>query len=184
MSTKKLHPIIALAKKTVESYVRDREVPHPQRLTPEMQEQAGVFVSIHKQGQLRGCIGTFQPTQRNVAQEIIRNAISSATRDYRFSSVTVDELPYLTYKVDILTKPEPIKDKHELDPKRYGVLAEYGTKRGILLPNLEGVTSADQQIEIASAKGGILPDEPAQLYRFEVRRFEEDWPPYEDDTSP
>lgn len=168
-----IHPIVQLAKETVEHYVRDKEIPHPQRLTPEMREQAGVFVSIHKHGQLRGCIGTFQPTRRNVAEEIIYNAISSATRDYRFSPVTPEELPELTYKVDVLTKPEPVKSKSELDPAKYGVLVEYGGKKGILLPDLEGVTSAEQQIEIASAKGGILPEEPVAVYRFQVRRFEE-----------
>ena len=167
-----MHPIVELAKETVEKYVRDREVPRPRKLTPEMREKAGVFVSIHKRGQLRGCIGTFQPTRPNVAEEIISNAISSATRDYRFSPVIPEELPELTYKVDILTKPELVKSKDELDPKEYGVLVEYGGKRGLLLPDLEGVDSIDQQIEIASAKGGILPDEPVKLYRFEVRRFE------------
>lgn len=168
-----LNPLVDLAKKTVEMYVRERETPRPLRLTPEMKEKAGVFVSIHKHGQLRGCIGTFEPTQPNVAQEIIRNAISSATRDYRFSPVLPNELPELTYKVDILTKPEPVSSKSELDPKRYGVLAVYGSKRGILLPDLVGVDSVDQQIEIACSKGGIHPDEEAQLYRFEVRRFEQ-----------
>lgn len=167
------HPIVKLAKDTVEKYVRDREIPRaPRQLTPEMAEKAGVFVSIHKQGQLRGCIGTFEPTRPNVAQEIISNAISSATRDYRFSPVTPQELPELTYKVDILTKPEPVAGKEELDPAKYGVLAVYGSKRGILLPDLPGVTTVDQQVEIACAKAGILPEEPAQLFRFEVRRYE------------
>lgn len=167
-----MHPLIELAKETIEMYVRDRETPRPTKMSPEMMNKAGVFVSIHKHGQLRGCIGTFEPTQPNVAQEVIRNAVSSATRDYRFSPVTPDELPELTYKVDILTKPEPIADKSELDPKRYGVLAIYGNKRGILLPDLPGVDNIDQQIEIACSKGGIDPDEPAKLYRFEVRRFQ------------
>jgi MEMO1 family protein len=168
----KLHPLVALAKETVERYVRDRETPHPRKLTPEMKEKAGVFVCVQKQGQIRGCIGTFEPTRPNVAQEIIANAISSATRDYRFSPVTADELPELTYKVDILTKPEPIGSKADLDPKKYGVLATYGNKRGILLPDLAGVDSVDQQIDVACGKGNILPDEPAKLYRFEVRRYE------------
>lgn len=167
-----MHPIVGLAREAVEKYVRDKEIVRPRKLTPEMKEKAGVFVSIHKRGQLRGCIGTFQTTQPNVAQEIIHNAIGSATRDYRFSPVTPEELPQLTYKVDILTKPEPVKSKSELDPRKYGVLVEYRGKKGILLPDLEGVNSVDQQIEIASAKGGILPDEPVNLYRFEVRRFE------------
>jgi len=167
-----MHPIVELARKAVEKYVRDKGIAHPRKLTPEMKQKAGVFVSIHKRGQLRGCIGTFQATRPNVAREIIHNAISSATRDYRFSPVTPEELPQLTYKVDILTKPELVSSKSELDPRKYGVLVEYRGKRGLLLPDLEGVNSVDQQIEIASAKGGILPDEPVKLYRFEVRRFE------------
>jgi len=167
-----VHPILELARKAVEKYVRDKEIHRPGKLTPEMKEKAVVFVSIHKRGQLRGCIGTFQPARPNVAQEIIHNAISSATRDYRFSPVTPEELPQLTYKVDILTKPELVSSKSDLDPRKYGVLVEYRGKKGILLPDLEGVNSIDQQIEIASAKGGILPDEPVKLYRFKVRRFE------------
>lgn len=176
MNGKKSHPVVELAKETVEKYVREREIPHPRKLTPEMKEQAGVFVSIHKRGHLRGCIGTFEPTRPSVADEVVSNAISSATRDYRFSPITPSELPELTYKVDILTKPKLIKSKGELDPRKYGVLVEYGNKRGILLPDLEGVDSVDQQIEIASAKGGILPEEPVKIYRFEVRRFEEGLP--------
>ena len=173
-----MHPVVALARETVEMYVRDKEIPHPRKLTPEMEEKAGVFVSLHKHGHLRGCIGTFQPTRRNVAEEIIYNAISSSTRDYRFPPVTSEELPEITYKVDILTKPQLIKDESELDPQKYGVLVEYGNKRGILLPDLEGVDTSAQQIEIASAKGGILPEDPVKVYRFEVRRFEQGQPYY------
>lgn len=167
-----MHPIAELAKETVEKYVSEGETPQPGELTPEMQEQAGVFVSIHKHGQLRGCIGTFLPTQSNVAEEIIHNAINSATRDPRFPPIPPNELPELTYKVDVLTKPEPVKSKEELDPKRYGILVECRGKRGLLLPDLEGVDTVEKQIEIASAKAGIAPDEPVNLYRFEVRRFE------------
>lgn len=170
--SKELHPLVALAKEAVETYVRDREIARPAVLTPEMKEKSGVFVSIHKHGQLRGCIGTFEPARPNVAQELVFNAISSATRDYRFSPVTANELPELSYKVDILTRPELVLEKSELDPRRYGVLAVYGNKRGILLPDLPGVTGIDQQIEIACSKGGIEVDEPAKLYKFEVRRFE------------
>ncbi|MDD5093079.1 MAG: AmmeMemoRadiSam system protein A [Dehalococcoidia bacterium] len=176
MSVKKSHPLVELARQSVEMYVRDGEIPRPKALTPEMEEKGGTFISIHKSGQLRGCIGTFQPTRRNVAEEVIYNAINSATGDYRFSPVTPEELPELTYKVDILTAPELVKNKDELDPKKYGVLVEYQGRRGILLPDLPGVDSVDQQIEIASAKGGILPTEPVRIYRFQVRRFEEGKP--------
>jgi len=167
----KLHPLVALAKEAVEKYVQGKEIARPKRLTPEMKERAGVFVSIKKRGVLRGCIGTFEPTKPNVAEEIIFNAISSATRDPRFPPVTPNELPELTYSVDILTKPEPVASKSELDPKKYGVLVEYQGKRGLLLPDLEGVDTVDQQIEIACAKAGISPDDPVKLYRFQVRRY-------------
>ncbi|RLC73370.1 MAG: AMMECR1 domain-containing protein [Chloroflexi bacterium] len=171
MDSDKLHPLVALAKEAVEKYVQGKEIARPKRLTPEMKERAGVFVSIKKRGVLRGCIGTFEPTKPNVAEEIIFNAISSATRDPRFPPVTPNELPELTYSVDILTKPEPVASKSELDPKKYGVLVEYQGKRGLLLPDLEGVDTVDQQIEIACAKAGISPDDPVKLYRFQVRRY-------------
>lgn len=167
-----MHPVAEMGKETVEKYVRNREVPSPSNLTPEMEEKAGVFVSIHKQGQLRGCIGTFSPTQSNVAEEIIQNAISSATRDPRFSPITTEELSKLTYKVDILSEPEPIRSKEELDPERYGVIVESKGRKGLLLPNLEGVDTVDQQIGIAMSKAGIMPSEQVNLHRFEVRRFE------------
>jgi len=166
-----LHPVVKLAKETVESYIREAKLPKPTELTPEMKEQAGVFVSLHKQGQLRGCIGTFDPAKENVAEEIINNAISSATRDPRFPPVTVSELDDLEYSVDILTKPEPIKDVEGLDPKKYGVIVESGYRRGLLLPDLEGVDSVEEQIAICRMKAGISPSEPIKLYRFQVRRF-------------
>ncbi len=167
-----LHPIVKLAKDTVESYVREGEVPSlPEVLTPEMKERTGVFVSIHEHGELRGCIGTFEPVGNNVAEEIIANAISSATRDPRFPPISVSELDDLEYNVDILTQPEPIKDKSQLDAKKYGVIVESGFRRGLLLPDLEGVDSVEEQIRICRLKAGISDDEPVNLYRFEVRRF-------------
>jgi AmmeMemoRadiSam system protein B/AmmeMemoRadiSam system protein A len=167
-----MHPIAALAKETVETYIREGKRPAlPKNLTPEMKQTAGVFVSIHKYGDLRGCIGTFEPLQRNVAGEIIANAISAATRDPRFSPVTPDELKDLDYSVDVLTTPEPVPDESFLDPKKYGVIVEEGWRRGLLLPDLEGVDNVDYQINICRQKGGISPDEPVQLYRFEVKRY-------------
>jgi len=166
-----LHSIVKLAKETVESYIREARIPKPKELTPEMKEQAGVFVSLHKQGQLRGCIGTFEPTKENVAEEITSNAISSATRDPRFPAVDASELDDLEYSVDILTKPELVKDMKELDPKEYGVIVESGSRRGLLLPNLEGVDTAEEQITICRVKAGISHAEPVKLYRFRVRRF-------------
>jgi len=138
-----------------------------------MRERAGVFVSIKKHGQLRGCIGTFEPTQSNVAQEVINNAISSATRDPRFPPVAPAELADLSYSVDVLTKPEPVDSPAQLDPKEYGVIVECGRRRGLLLPNLEGVDTVDYQIDICRQKAGILPHEPVRLYRFQVKRYSE-----------
>jgi hypothetical protein len=136
-----------------------------------MKGKAGVFVSIHKLGALRGCIGTFEPQQKNVAGEIITNATASASRDPRFSAIAPEELEQLTYSVDVLTIPEPVKDKNRLDPQMYGVIVENGFRRGLLLPDLEGVDSVDCQINICRQKAGIDPNEPVKLYRFEVKRY-------------
>jgi len=136
-----------------------------------MKQKAGVFVSIHKLGQLRGCIGTFEPTQDNVAEETMVNAISSATQDPRFPPIAPDELDDLDYSVDVLTEPEPIDSQDQLDPKKYGVIVESGVRKGLLLPDLEGVDSVDYQIDICRQKAGIAPDEPIKLYRFEVKRY-------------
>jgi len=168
---KELHPVVELAKETVESYIREGKTPQPRGLTPEMREMAGVFVSLHKHGQLRGCIGTFEPKQKNVAEEIIANAISSSARDPRFPPVTASELDDLEYSVDILTKPEPVTDINQLDHKKYGVIVESGGKKGLLLPDLEGVDSVEEQIAICRLKAGMSASEPVKLYRFQVRRF-------------
>jgi len=166
-----MSPLARLAKKTVETFVKEGKTPKPEELTLEMMEKAGVFVSIHKLDGLRGCIGTFEPTKENVAEEIIANAVSSAARDPRFPPVAPDELKDLEYSVDVLTRPEPIESEDQLDPKKYGVIVECGWRRGLLLPDLEGVDSVDYQIDICRQKAGIAPDEPIKLYRFEVRRY-------------
>jgi AmmeMemoRadiSam system protein A len=166
-----VHPLVRLAKETIESYVRDRTIPRPKELTPEMVERAGVFVSLKVGGLLRGCIGTYEPTKANVAEEIVENAISSATRDPRFPPVSAGELDDLDYSVDVLTAPEPVESEAELDPKRYGLIVESGGRKGLLLPDLEGVDSVARQIEICRSKAGIMPHQPVQLYRFEVKRY-------------
>ncbi len=168
---KGMSPLTKLAKKTVETYVKEGKIPKPEELTPETKGKAGVFVSIHKLGGLRGCIGTFEPTQQNVAEETITNAISSATRDLRFPPIAPDELKDLSYSVDVLTAPESIESQDQLNPKKYGVIVEAGFRRGLLLPDLEGVDTVDYQIEICRQKAGIAPDEPVKLYRFEVKRY-------------
>jgi AmmeMemoRadiSam system protein A len=166
-----MHTLVRLAKRAVEAYIRRGEVLEPPELTPEMMRRAGVFVSIYKRGDLRGCIGTYEPQKANIAEEVITNAISSATRDPRFLRVRPDELEDLDYSVDILTIPQAIPSKDHLDPRKYGVIVEAGFKKGLLLPNLAGVDTVDYQIDICRQKGGIAPDEPIRLYRFEVRRY-------------
>lgn len=136
------------------------------------EKRTGVFVSYHKQDELRGCIGTFQPTKDNLAEEIIFNAIA-ASRDPRFLPITKDELDDLSVKVDILSAPQKTTIKN-LDPKKYGVIVKTKDGRtGLLLPDLEGVENVEQQIEICRQKAGISPDESIELYRFTVERHEE-----------
>lgn len=172
---KESHPLVQLARETVELFVRQgRTLDPPDELSPEMRQRAGTFVSLHDRfGELRGCIGTILPTQANVAQEIIQNAISAATRDPRFPPVQPEELDGLDIKVDVLTTPEPISGPEELDPKRYGVIVEdkHGWRRGLLLPDLEGVDTVEYQVDIARRKAGIGPNEPVKLERFEVIRY-------------
>ncbi len=168
----RVSPLVKLAREAVETYVREGKVIEPSdELTPDMEESAGVFVSIHKFGELRGCIGTLEPIEKNVAEEIITNAISSVTRDPRFPPVAPNELKDLSYSVDVLTKPEPVENKDQLDPKKYGLIVECGSSRGLLLPDLEGVDSVDKQIDICCRKAGIELDEPITLYCFQVKRY-------------
>lgn len=164
-------PLVRLARQAVETYVLEGRRLRPEVSSPEMESRAGVFVSIHKHHELRGCIGTFEPVEANVAEETVANAISSATRDPRFMPVTADELKDLEYSVDVLSTPEPISSEQELDPKRYGVIVEAGWRRGLLLPDLEGVESVEQQIDICRRKAGIGPNEKVNLYRFQVKRY-------------
>lgn len=163
---------VQLAWQSVEHYVRFRKVMEVPPDTPEVltQSRAGAFVSIHKQGRLRGCIGTISPARRSLAEEIIHNAVSAAARDPRFDPIRPEELSLLDIKVDVLGAPEDIVSEAELDVKRYGVIVSRGQRRGLLLPDLEGVDTVEQQVDIARDKAGIAPWEPVTLQRFEVVR--------------
>jgi AmmeMemoRadiSam system protein A len=165
-------PFVSLAREAVESYVRHGQVIEPSGLAPQMLRRAAAFVSIKKSGDLRGCIGTVEPTYPNLGREIVENAIAAASRDPRFEPVAESELAHLTYSVDILSPPEPIGGPEALNPRRYGVVVRSGRRRGLLLPDLPGIDSVDEQVAIARNKGGILPDEAADLYRFQVERYE------------
>ncbi len=167
-----MHPLVKLARDTVEAHVKKLSLPAPTDYAGEtMSGRAGVFVSIKKEGALRGCIGTFQPTTESIGEEVVQNAVSAATADPRFAPVKETELDALEYSVDVLSPPERVSDRGGLDPKRYGVIVLQGGRKGLLLPDLDGVDSVDQQISIASMKAGIRSEEDIELYRFEVRRY-------------
>ncbi len=165
-------PYVNLAEQTIDTYILNRKkLEVPKNLPAEItNREAGVFVSIKKFGQLRGCIGTFLPTTNSIAEEIIQNAISSATKDPRFPPVQRNELEDLEISVDVLSSPEPVKDLHELDPKVYGVIVSSGRRSGLLLPNLDGVDTVDEQISISLRKAGITKDSDYSIKKFKVVR--------------
>jgi len=168
-----MHSIVELAKKSIAEFVRcGRIISPPTGLSPEFEARAGVFVSLKKHGSLRGCIGTFQPCRASIAEEVIQNAIAAATQDPRFAAVTEDELEEIAYSVDVLSMPEKIETLRDLDPKKYGVIVAQGPKRGLLLPDLEGVDTAEEQLRIAKTKAGIWSDEQLKIFRFTVTRYQ------------
>jgi AmmeMemoRadiSam system protein A len=165
------HPLVRLAKDAVDSFVLFGRVIDPVDLPPELLRPAGAFVSIKRGATLRGCIGTIEPARDSLAREVVRNAIDSATRDPRFLPVEAEELGELSYSVDVLSPAEPVSGPEELDHRRYGIIVRNGPRRGLLLPDIEGVNSVEEQIAIAKVKAGILPEEPVELFRFTVQRF-------------
>lgn len=175
ISVLKKDPYVALARESLEVYIRSQKVLPLRKSLPKelLTQQGGVFVSLKKFGELRGCIGTIAPIRENLAQEIISNAISAGTRDPRFMPVEEKELPYLEYSVDVLKDAEQIDTLEKLDVKRYGVIVSDEHRRGLLLPDLDGVDTPLQQISIALNKAGMDPDEPFMLERFEVVRHHE-----------
>jgi AmmeMemoRadiSam system protein A len=166
-----------LARLTVETFVREGRVIAPPRVpdSSPVRQPAACFVSIKTEHQdLRGCIGTIEPTCPTLVEELIANAVSAATRDPRFPPVTADELPYLRFSVDVLSSPEPARPE-DLDPETYGVVVtdRSGRQRGLLLPAIEGVETVGQQVAIAARKAGLRPEGALKLYRFRVKRFSE-----------
>lgn len=165
-------PYTSLARQSLECFLKTHlPLSKPTGLPLEMKEKrAGVFVSLKKEGRLRGCIGTIAPSTFSIADEIIQNAVSAGVDDPRFAPVTLDELPFLTYSVDVLGKPERISSLTQLDVKRYGVIVSFRSKRGLLLPDIAGVETPKKQVEIALQKAGIAKDIKYSLERFEVIR--------------
>ena len=181
------HPLVQLARATIEKFVREGkwlkpvEAPAPIEGGP-----AGVFVTLHKAstGELRGCIGTIEPTEPSLAQETINNAVAAATRDPRFPPIGPRELNDLLIDVSVLYPPEPIDSIDQLDPRRYGVIVQSrpaesgaagrpyrGGRRGLLLPDIPGIDDAETQVAHACQKAWIGPDEPVQLFRFRVEKY-------------
>ncbi len=167
-----MHPYAELAKRAIEEYIRNRKVLSSAPDIPEdMKRRAGVFVCLKVHGQLRGCIGTFHPCCKNIHDEIVRNAISASSEDPRFSMVKPEELPDIAYSVDVLSEPEKTTVA-DLDPKKYGIIVAKGNRRGLLLPDLEGVDTVEEQLRITKMKAGIMPnDEEVEVYRFTVNRY-------------
>jgi len=173
-----MNPYIQLAKKAVEKYILEGKIINPSPDLPKemIEKRAGTFVTIKKGNRLRGCIGTYLPTQENIAKEIIQNAISAATEDYRFEQIKPEELPFLNYSVYILSEPKQIQNISELDPKKYGILIKTLSsplKSALLLPDLEGIETPEQQIAICCQKGGIDPyNEKIIIYKFSAKKYE------------
>lgn len=182
-----MDPYLQLAKDAIKNWVKfGKKIPIPQNLPKSMlKKRAGVFVSLHKKsGELRGCIGTYLPTQKNIALEIIHNAIEAAISDPRFPPVTQGELSQLIFSVDILSQPElvgKINEPHDLkkvslklDPKKYGIIiSATNGRRGLLLPDIPGVETVKAQIQICRQKAWIAENEPIEIFRFTVERHEE-----------
>lgn len=180
-----------LAKKAVETYIKkDKIISDLQDVDLKfLKKRAGVFITIKKHNRLRGCIGTYFPIKENIVKEIIDNAISAATRDYRFEQIKKSELPYLTYEVSILGKLELVKELKELDPKKYGILIKSTgfkqgenpifkssrllyQKTGLLLPDIKGIETIEQQVSIACQKAEIDPKkENIQIKRFLIEKY-------------
>lgn len=186
-----MNKLTELAKLTVENYVKSRKITYPPEDFPSkfLKNKAGTFVTIMENGELRGCIGTYLPTKKNIALEVIDNAILAATEDYRFKPIKKEKLPNLSYEVYILSDPKQIKNIKELNPKKFGIIVKscgfipgsdtifsaspkaYG-KSGLLLPDLEGIDTVEEQISIACQKAGINPaKEEITIYKFTADKY-------------
>lgn len=166
------HPYISLARQSVQHFLDHRtRMPCPEPLPPDLKSRSGAFVSIKKNKRLRGCIGTLEPCMETLAEEIIENAVKAAMSDPRFDPVTVFELSDLTFSIDVIQPLEPVSDVSELDPSVYGLAVRSNGRQGVLLPDLEGVETTEEQIRICRVKGGIPEDAPVEMVRFRVRRY-------------
>ncbi len=184
-----MNQYVSIAKSAVETYIKEKKVIEPSEILPKelFEKRAGVFVTIEQDKKLRGCIGTYLPTKINIVEEIINNAIAAATEDYRFESIKKEELPHLSYSVYILSEPELVENTNELNPKKFGIIVKTAPftypnenpvfdgnisfKAGVLLPDLEGINTPEEQFSIACQKAGINPErEKVFIYRFTTEK--------------
>lgn len=174
-----MNQYVILARMAVENYINEGKIIYPPKDLPKefFERKSGAFITIMKEGELRGCIGTYLPTRNNIAEEIIHNAIAAATEDYRFGSIQKEELSDLSYSICILNAPELVRDIKELNPQKYGIIVKTAgitsSKSGLLLPDLPGIDTVEKQILITCQKGGIDPvNEQIIIYRFVVEKHE------------
>jgi len=171
-----LHPFIELAHQAIKTYLETGQIISPPTPLPEdMAQKAALFVSLYAaDGRLRGCRGTITPSEPNLAEAIIHTAIISAIDDPRFPPMTLPEVAGLKIKIDVLSPLEPVTDVSALNEKIYGVMIQSGLRRAVLLPDIAAVDSVEKQLEVVRRKAGLSPDEPAELFRFTVTRYEAD----------
>jgi AmmeMemoRadiSam system protein A len=174
MQASQHHPLVQLARAAIEAYVCDGHILRPDEAPAPIEGQpAGVFVTIHtgSTGELRGCIGTIEPCESELARETIQNAISAATQDPRFPPIRSRELADLEIDVSVLHPAEPISSPAELDPRQYGVIVRRGTRQGLLLPDIPGIDDAETQVAIARQKAWIGAKDSVTLFRFKVDKY-------------
>ena len=159
---------VKLARESLEHFIKNGEFLDPIKKS---KSKAGVFVSLKKNGELRGCIGTIMPTTDSIEEEIVRNAVAAGTEDSRFPTVKEEELKEIDYSVDVLFQAEPVTSLDALDVREYGIIVKLGRKRGLLLPRLEGINTIEKQLAVALSKAGIDPDDDYSIERFKVSRY-------------
>ena len=169
------HPLVMLAAEAIGTFLSEQRVIEPPDTLfvgmPDARVPASVFVCLKREGELRGCVGTTEPAQGTLAKEVIENAIGSATRDPRFAPVQQSELGDLEISVDVLGSTEPVLDLSGLDHRRYGIIVRSGTRHSVLLPDIEGINSVAEQVEVARKKAGLGATDPIEIRRFEVKRY-------------
>ncbi len=169
------NPFLKLARKAVKEYVNSGRVIEPSSKLPSelLDKKAGVFVTIKKKGELRGCLGTYLPVRDNIAEEIVNNAVAACSKDHRFPPVRKEELSGLKFEVYILEEPEKVEDISFLDPKKYGVLVKKGLRSGLLLPGLEEIETPEEQLAIVCRKAGLSSSNEVEIFRFRAEKYEE-----------